>query len=139
LLVLWAWRPLVPELRWSAIVAEVNANAFIPLAGLSARVDVFSALHVAQQFLLYVPLGALLAVWPFRFRGRWGHLWPALWLAIVVELGHIVVSGRTFDLTNTLLAFAGVAMGWVAVRRSGYQPYGEALRARATSRASRRS
>jgi hypothetical protein len=87
-------------------------------------VDVFSALHVAQQFLLYVPLGALLAVWPLRRSGRLAALRPGIWLAGLIELGHIVVAGRTFDVTNFLLALAGLAIGWIAVRRCGYEPYG---------------
>jgi glycopeptide antibiotics resistance protein len=138
LLVLWGWRPLFPETRWDAIMDEIRLEAFIPLSGLAARVDVFSALHVAQQSLLYLPLGALLAVWPLRLSGKWSSLWPALGLAVLIEFGHIVVAGRTLDVTNILLACAGLAMGWVAVRRSGYQPYGAALRD-TTSRPSRRS
>jgi glycopeptide antibiotics resistance protein len=126
LLVIWGWRPLVPESSGHAIAAQLNASAFIPLAGLSARVDAFSALHVAQQFLLYLPLGALLAVWPMRVSGRWSNLWPAVLLAVVIEIGHIVVAGRTFDVTNALLACAGLATGWSAVRRCGYRPYGAA-------------
>lgn len=136
LLCLWGWRPLVPEFRGSAIAAQLQIDAFIPLVGLSQRMDVFSALHVLQQFALYLPLGALLAVWPLRARGRLSHLWPALWLAAVVELGHIVVAGRTFDITNTLLAWSGLAMGWIAVRRSGYRPYGEAVGSAPTRRTS---
>jgi hypothetical protein len=138
LLALWGWRPLAIETRWSAIVAQLAPHAFIPLSGLAERVDVFSALHVAQQFLLYLPLGALLAVWPLRTSGRWSALWPGALVALVIELGHIVIAGRTFDVTNFFLACAGLAMGWTAVRRSGYQPYGAALRD-ATSRPSRRS
>jgi glycopeptide antibiotics resistance protein len=138
LLALWGWRPLVIETRWAAIVAQLALDAFIPLSGLAERFDVFSALHVAQQFLLYLPLGALLAVWPLRTSGRWSALWPGVLLAVVIELGHIVIAGRTFDVTNALLACAGLAMGWTAVRRSGYRPYGAALRD-AISRPSRRS
>jgi len=59
--------------------------------------------------------------------GRGAHLWPAVWVAVIIELGHIVVSGRTFDVTNALITCSGLAMGWIAVRRSGYRPYGEAL------------
>lgn len=138
LLALWGWRPLVIETRWSAIVAQLGLDAFIPLSELAERVDVFSALHVGQQFLLYFPLGALLAVWPLRTSGRWSALWPGVLVAVVIELGHIVIAGRTFDVTNALLACAGLAMGWTAMRRSGYRPYGAALRD-ATSRPSRRS
>jgi len=90
-------------------------------------VDAFSALHVLQQFLLYLPLGSVLAVWPLRLTGRWAHLWPGVWLAVVIELGHVVIVDRTFDPTNALIAGAGLAIGWVVVRRSGFVPYGEAL------------
>jgi glycopeptide antibiotics resistance protein len=138
LLVLWGWRPFVPETHWEAIAAQMNVLAFIPLASLAQRFDMFSALHVAQQFLLYLPLGALLAVWPLRATGRWSNLWPAVAFTLAIELGHFAIADRTFDVTNILLACAGLALGWIAVRRSGYQPYGAALRP-ATSRPSRRS
>ena len=108
------------------IAAQLSVEHFVPLQALAGEQDVFSALHVAQQFLLYLPLGALLAVWPLRLAGRWAHLWPALWLAVAVELGHILLADRFFDVTNALLASAGLAMGWVAVRRSGFRPYGAA-------------
>lgn len=127
LLVLWGWRPLLIETRWNVIAAQVNPIALTPLESLAARVDVFSALHVMQQFLLYVPLGALLAVWPLRRGGRLAHLRPGVWLAAIIELGHIVIAGRTFDVTNCLLALAGLSVGWIAVRRCGYESYGVLL------------
>ena len=126
LLVVWGWRPFMPEVRMKAIAAELDASAFVPLAGLSSRFDAFSASHVAQQFLLYFPLGAVLSVWPMRLSGKWSNVWPAVLLAVVVEAGHIVVSDRTFDVTNALLACAGLIAAWTAVRRSGYRPYGAA-------------
>ena len=124
LLVLWGWRPLSIETRWNVVAAQVNSVALTPLQSLAERFDVFSVLHVMQQFLLYVPLGALLAVWPLRRAGRLAHLRSGVWLAAIIELGHIVVAGRTFDVTNFLLALAGLSVGWVAVRRCGYEPYG---------------
>jgi VanZ family protein len=125
-LVLWAWRPLLPEPDLARIAEQLTWSRFMPLASLAERVDVFSALHVAQQGCLYVPLGALLAVWPLRLRGRWSHLWPAVALALVLELGHVAIVDRYFDLTNVLLAAAGLALGWLAVRRCGFAPYGAA-------------
>ncbi len=129
LLVVWGWRPLLPETDLRVIAEQVTLPHLEPLAGLAERMDVFSALHVAQQFLLYVPLGSLLAVWPLHVAGRWSHLKPALWLAAIIEAGHILVAGRTFDVTNALLAAAGLAIGWIVVRRSGFRPYGSALAA----------
>ena len=70
LLVLWGWRPLLPETDVTAIGAQLTPARLIPLQSLAERVDVFSALHVAQQFLLYVPLGSMLALWPLRLAGR---------------------------------------------------------------------
>ncbi|HTX67044.1 MAG TPA: VanZ family protein [Opitutaceae bacterium] len=126
-LAVWAWRPFAPQTDLEAIASQFTPGHLIPLAALSGRVDVFSAVHVAQQFLLYLPLGALLAVWPLRLAGRWSHLRPALALAVALEVGHIVIAGRFFDVTNALLACAGLGLGWVAVRRSGFRPYGAAL------------
>ena len=127
ILAVWAWRPFLLQTDLDAIATQLTPSHLMPLAALGGRVDVFSALHVAQQFLLYVPLGAVLAVWPLRLAGRWSHLWPALALAAVLEVGHIALAGRFFDVTNALLACAGLGLGWVAVRRSGFRPYGAAL------------
>jgi glycopeptide antibiotics resistance protein len=127
LLVLWGARPFLPDLDIAAIAPQLTADHLVPLASLVERVDVFSALHVAQLFLLYLPLGCLLAVWPLRLRGRWSHLWPAVWLAWGIEAGHLVIADRYFDVTNALIACAGLGMGWLALRRSGFAPYGEAL------------
>src|SRR5947208_1305999 len=129
LLVLWGWRLFMPRTDAHAIAAQLAPENLVPLASLAERVDAFSALHVLQQFLLYVPLGTLLAVWPLRLSGRWAHLWPGVWLAVVLELGHAVIVGRTFDVTNALVACAGLGIGWIVVRRSGFAPYGEALAA----------
>ena len=127
LLAVWGLRPFAPQLDFQQIADQLTPDHLVPLQALAGRVDVFSALHVAQQFLLYLPLGGLLAVWPLRLAGRWSHLWPALWLAAAIEAGHILVAGRFFDVTNALLAAAGLGMGWVVVRRSGFRPYGAAL------------
>src|SRR5438132_272900 len=78
---------------------------------------------VAQQFLLYLPLGSVLAVWPLR---RSQPLWPAVWLAIGIEAGHIVIADRFFDLTNALVSCAGLGIGWLVVQRSGFTPHREA-------------
>jgi len=126
LLLIWGWRPLLPRASWGEMAAQVNVHAFLPLDAIGGRVDVFSAAHVLQQFFLYVPLGALLGVWPLRRRGPWSNLLPAFWLALIIEVGHIVIEDRTFDLTNGLLVWAGLAMGWICVRQTGYRPYGEA-------------
>jgi glycopeptide antibiotics resistance protein len=122
LLVVWAWRPFLLETRADAIMAQIDLPAFIPLSGLGDRVDSFSVFHVVQQFALYVPVGALIAVWPFRSSGWRSSLWPAIIIAVVIELGHIVVVSRTFDTTNALLTSSGLAFGWTIVRRCGYRP-----------------
>lgn len=127
LLVVWGWRPFLPRTDGAEIASQLVASQFIPMQSLAMRTDVFSAMHVAQQFFLYLPLGALLAVWPLRRRGALSDLKPALAFALVIELGHLVIVDRTFDVTNALLAWAGLAVGWIIVRRSGYAPYGEAL------------
>ena len=129
LLAVWGWRPFLPKTDAGALAQQLTAAHLVPLASLSGRVDVFSALHVAQQCLLYLPLGSVLAVWPLR---RPPHLWPAVWLAVGIELGHIVIAERFFDVTNALVACAGLGIGWLVVQRSGFTPHAEAS-ARGTS------
>lgn len=126
LLVYWGWRPFQPRVSGARIAEQLTTGHLVPLASLSGRVDVFSALHVLQQFALYLPLGSLLAVWPLRLKGRWSNLWPAILLAVVIEIGHIAIDERFFDVTNALISVSGLAIGWIVVRRSGYAPYGEA-------------
>jgi hypothetical protein len=59
--------------------------------------------------------------------GFWSGVTPAIVFAAVIEVGHLAILGRSFDITNALLAWAGVVIGAVIVRRSGFAPYGEAL------------
>jgi glycopeptide antibiotics resistance protein len=125
-LALWGWRPFFPETSPSIIASQFTLGHFIPLQALAQRMDTFSVLHIAQQFFLYFPMGCMLAVWPLRFTGRWSHLWSGVWLAAIVEVGHILVEGRFFDLTNWIIACAGLGIGWLLVRRVGFTPYGAA-------------
>ncbi|MEO7087043.1 MAG: hypothetical protein ABI085_22310 [Gemmatimonadaceae bacterium] len=128
LLVLWAWRPLIPEFSAQKIASQVTLIAFVPLGSLATRVDVFSVLHVAQQFLLYVPVGALLAVWPLRAAGKSAGLWPVVWFVLALEVGHLFVAERLFDMTNAMIAVSGLGLAWLGVRRSGFRQYGTLLR-----------
>ena len=126
-LVAWSWRPFVPSTSLHEILGEFTASHLIPLRALSSRVDAFSALHIAQQFLLYLPLGCMLAVWPLRQKGPWSNLWPAVWFTLALELGHALIADRFLDVTNALIAIAALGIGWVVIRRSGFLPYGEAV------------
>lgn len=127
LVMLWSWRPYLPEVDGAAIVAQLRIERLIPLRSLAHRVDLFSVIVVGVQFLLFVPLGALLAVWPLRLRGTFAHVLPAIYLAVVLEVGQIFVMGQFFDITDIVLQSAGAMLAWLVVRRTGYRPYGELL------------
>jgi VanZ family protein len=127
LLMVWAWRPFMVQIDSNAIATQFAFSSFTPLASLAVRADVFSALHVVQQFALDFPLGCMLAVWPLRLSGRWSKLGLALLFAAVLEAGHLLIAGRMFDVTNMLVAWAGLAIGWMVVRRSGFTPHGAAF------------
>ncbi len=127
LLAVWAWRPLLPELDFAAIAEQFSITRWIPLASHAPRVDLFSVSDVTASFLLYLPAGALLAVWPLRRQGPLRGFLPAVQLAMLLELGQIFVAERFFDITDVLVATAGAAIGWTVVRRAGFRPYGEAL------------
>jgi glycopeptide antibiotics resistance protein len=122
---IWSWRPFIPELNMESIREQFAPVHWIPLQAMAVRVDLFSVADITTQFLLFLPLGALLAVWPLRTRGRWQHLLPALYLSVVCEIGKIVVAERFMDVTHILIQMAGAAIGWIVVRRSGFPIYGE--------------
>jgi len=125
LVVYWSWRPFYPDLSITSLREQFSAVHWIPLQALSVRVDLFSVTDIVSQFLLYLPVGALLAVWPVRLRGPWRSLLPAVYFAIVLEAGKIVIAERFFDITHILIQVAGAVIGWIVVRRSGFTVYGE--------------
>lgn len=126
-LLLWWWRPFVPQLDPGALAEELSLRRWIPLTAHAIRGDLYSVADVARSFLLFFPIGAVLAVWPLRLRGALAKLFPALYLAAVVELGHILIAPRFFDVTDMLISAAGAAIGWVVIREAGFRPYGAVL------------
>lgn len=128
-LLLWVWRPFRLDLSATTRSAELTAAHLVPLYALGERGDLFSVADVAIQFALFVPLGVLAAVWPFRRRGPVllrGPV-PAVALGLVLELGQLVIADRFFDVTDWLIGGAGVLVGWAVARRAGYQSVGELL------------
>ncbi len=78
-LLLWALRPFTPETSLGAVVGKLSNEWWIPLRFLGRRVDMFSVVDVVSPFFLYLPLGALLAVWPLRRRGALSLFWPGVY------------------------------------------------------------
>ncbi|TVR60217.1 MAG: VanZ family protein [Gemmatimonadales bacterium] len=126
-LVLWSWRPFTFATSFAAIQDGLAVQQFIPLMSHAVRFDVFSALDIARQFALLIPVGALLAVWPLKARGLLAGPLPGIYAAVLLELGQILVDGRHFDMTDALVGSAAVLLGWVVVRRGGLRPWGEIL------------
>jgi glycopeptide antibiotics resistance protein len=127
LLMLWSWRPLLPETSTAALLAQLAPDRLVPLAAHAARFDLFSVVDLLRQFALLVPVGALLAVWPLRRSGWLAGPLPGVYAAGVLESGQLLVAARYFDATDALVGAAAVLMGWVVVRRSGFTPYGSLL------------
>jgi hypothetical protein len=125
LLALWALRPYYPELDPGAIGMKLAPERFIPLQSYRERVDVFSAADAMIPALQLLPLGTLLAVWPVSRAGALSAFWPGFYLVAMLEIGQIFVAGRYFDITDILIAFASLLVGWSAARRAGYVPYGQ--------------
>jgi glycopeptide antibiotics resistance protein len=126
-LMLWRWRPFVLDLDPARIRANLGTGHLMPLEALAMRVDMFSASIVGMGFLLHVPLGALLAVWPLRLRGALAHVLPGIMLVVAMELGQILIAERFFDVTDIIIGASGVLAGWAVMRGAGFRPYGEAL------------
>lgn len=123
-LALWSLRPYLPELDPRTWVAKFLRPWWIPLSSLGMRRDFFSVVDVCAPFFRFLPLGALLAVWPVALRGPWRGPLPAMYLAAATELGQIFVAGRMLDITDMLVPAAGAAVGWAILRRTGYPQRG---------------
>jgi hypothetical protein len=120
----WAWRPFLPEVTGTAIIAKITSRWYVPLAALGGRVDFFSVADVCAQFLIYLPLGGLLAVWPVRRQGWLAGPLPAVCLALILEAGQVGVWERTLDITIPLIQASGAFIGWAIVQRAGFPVYG---------------
>jgi len=131
LVLLWVWRPFVPELDPQAIAAQLSLSRLVPLRSFAGRMDLFSVADVAELFLLFLPLGSLLAVWPLERAGAWSLFLPALYLAIGIELGQIFLADRYFDVTDMLVGGSGAVIGWLVTRRAGFAPCAEVWQAQA--------
>jgi VanZ family protein len=129
-LALWALRPYAPELTLTAMGEKLLNDWWVPMRFLGNRVDMFSVVDVVSPFLLYLPLGGLLAVWPLTLRGALARFWPAVWLGIATEVCQVLVQGRLLDSTDMLVQVSGAVVGWTVLRRAGYAPHGTVLRSR---------
>jgi VanZ family protein len=127
-LVLWALRPYLPVTSLEAIGEKLASPWWIPLGILRQRFDLLSVVDVPATFLLYLPLGALLAVWPLARTGWLAFIWPVAYLALATEVTQLFVLGRWMDVTDVLLQIAGAAVGWTVLRRAGFTPHGTVLR-----------
>jgi hypothetical protein len=121
----WAWRPFLPESEFGVIAAKLTGDWYVPLSALGGRQDFFSVVDVCAPFFLYLPLGGLLAVWPWRRQGAWAGPWPGVWLALGLELSQLLVLGRFLDITDFMVTASAVLVGWAIFRRAGYRVYGE--------------
>ena len=127
IVLLWYLRPYIPETDPSVWFAQVTGRWWMPMAFATARMDLFSVIDVTHGFFLFLPVGGLLAVWPFRRTGPWSGIVPGIVLAVVVEASQVFVAGRTLALADMLIGAAGVWTGWVIVRRADYPVRGQML------------
>lgn len=123
----WSWRPFRLDLSGAAMAEQFTSSHLIPLEALAQRGDLFSVTDVVAQGVLFVPLGALLAVWPLRTRGPLRGVLPAVYLAIILETAKIPIAERFMDVTHILIQSAGAALGFLLLRRVGYRIRGELL------------
>ena len=126
-IMVWSWRPFKLDFSPAAMADQFTSSHLVPLKALAERGDLFSVTDVVAQGVLFVPLGALLAVWPLRTRGPLRGVLPAIYLAVLLETGKIPIAERFMDVTHILIQSAGAALGFLLVRRVGYKIRGELL------------
>ncbi|MFL5505290.1 MAG: VanZ family protein [Gemmatimonadales bacterium] len=127
LLALWSLRPFVPEFDTGLIAQKLDRRWWMPLASLGMRMDFYSVVDVCSPFFLYLPLGALLAVWPLRRHGPLRGPLPGVYLAMLLEALQLLVTGRLPDITDALVQASAVLVGWAIMRRTGYPRRGSLL------------
>jgi len=123
LLIAWTWRPFRPRLDTAWVSAQFGETHLVPLAALANQVSLFSVGHLGNIFLLFVPLGVILVARASRdVRAENSSMsWElayGLALPWVLELGHLVLADRTFDVTNSIVEMAGMCIGWSLTVRS---------------------
>jgi VanZ family protein len=128
-LALWALRPYLPVTSLGSVGEKLASPWWIPLGIIRQRFDVLGLVDVSATFLLYLPLGALLAVWPLARNGWLAFIWPVAYLALATEVTQLFVVGRYMDVTDVLVQIAGAAVGWAVLRRAGFTPHGTLVRA----------
>ena len=124
---LWSLRPFVPEFDAGMIARKLDRPWWLPLASLGMRFDFYSVVDVCAPFFLYLPLGALLAVWPLRRHGPLRGPLPGVYLAVLLEASQVLVEGRLPDITDALVQASAVLVGWAIMRRTGYPKRGTLL------------
>jgi glycopeptide antibiotics resistance protein len=127
LMALWTLRPFVPEFDAGVLAQKLANRWWLPLASLGMRFDFFSVVDVCSPFFLYLPLGALLAVWPLRLRGPLRGPLPALYLTLLLESMQFVIEGRLPDITDPMVQGSAALVGWAIMRRTGYPKRGTLL------------
>ncbi|MFI5238788.1 MAG: VanZ family protein [Gemmatimonadales bacterium] len=126
-IMIWSWRPFRLDLSLASLSEQFTGDHIIPLRALASRGDLFSVTDVVSQGVIFFPLGALLAVWPLSRGGKFRGMLPAIYVAIILEVGKIPISERFMDVTHILIQSAGAALGFLLVRRLGYNISGELL------------
>jgi hypothetical protein len=122
----WAWRPYVLRPPDDALPFLLHAQ-WIPLRAAPYTLGLPSVAYVIHLASLGFAVGALLAVWPVRRKGALSYVWPAAWMAGILEVGHAFIVGRLVDLTSFLVVFAGAWLGDAVVRRAGFTRYGSLI------------
>jgi glycopeptide antibiotics resistance protein len=118
-LVVWSLRPFDFDPRMANVLTELRSEWWVPLRFISERPDLFSAIELLNNFLLYLPLGALLRVWRPQQRIHWWGLALGLAYTLLVEGAKLLVASRTVDITEAIVQVVGIVVGWAVVDRAG--------------------
>ncbi len=116
-LIVLTFSPYGFEITASEIKAKFFESNFIPFKFHFTNRSISGAIDIAREFLIYVPLGVL--AFPVVLRVLRANVLLALMVcavlassfALLMELSQLVVIGRYVDITDPMLATAGVVFG----------------------------
>ena len=105
------------DIRWppQGWMAFVDMFTHVPFATYFQRQEFGALNEILRKLLVFLPGGLLARLWlapVARASSRAVLLWLVLLVALLLEVGQVLLADRVAELTDALLAMLGAILGW---------------------------
>jgi VanZ family protein len=114
-LVFVKWQPFDFNLSGEYAARRLKAMAWLPFESYQVGDYLNSFDQICAKTVLFLPVGALLAVLGFGQKGRYGDLWvilPVIVFTTLLEAGKLLLTTRGADPTDVLIETLGAWLGF---------------------------